>query len=116
MQVGLQSVRRRTGKNQGRITLILAAGLIPALCDLSHGALSKATGGSGYSGQLSSNSIIRQQQLICDPAVPVATTPSPFAQGAPVRGSTSVAFDPHVVHLTAVQLGKGYSGSGLVEV
>jgi hypothetical protein len=97
------------------LAVALAAGLVGMLCGVSRGALAKANGGSGYSGQLSSNAILRKQQLICDPATAAATT-SPFAQGAPVRGSTSVTYDPRVVHLSAVQLGTGYSGSGLVEV
>src|SRR5215218_1592551 len=50
-------------------------------------ALAAATGGSGYSADLSSNATIRQQQLICDPIEPKA-------------GSTSVQYDPKVVRLT----------------
>src|SRR2546423_14087625 len=43
-------------------------------------ALARAAGGSGYSGTLSTNTAIRQQQLICDPAEPAA-------------GSTSVQYE-----------------------
>jgi Ca2+-binding RTX toxin-like protein len=69
-------------------------------------ALSKAAGGSGYSGTLSTNPATRQQQLICDP-------------NEPHQGSTSVSYDPTLVTLTGVQAGPGYGGDGfqvLVEV
>jgi Ca2+-binding RTX toxin-like protein len=69
-------------------------------------ALSKAAGGSGYSGTLSTNAATRQQQLICDP-------------NEPHQGSTSVSYDPTLVTLTGVQAGPGYGGDGfevLVEV
>ena len=48
----------------------------PSICEsLEHRrlfAMAKATGGSGYSGTLSTNAVVRQQQLICDPVEPVA--------------------------------------------
>src|SRR5690349_21521596 len=58
-------------------------------------ALCKAGGGSGYSGTLSTNPTIRQQQLICDPA-------------EPARGSTSVLYDASKVSLIGYQYGPGY--------
>jgi hypothetical protein len=69
-------------------------------------ALSKAAGGSGCSGTLSTNLAIRQQQLICDPT-------------APVLGSTSVSYDAQVVTLVDARPGPGYANEGfqvLVEV
>jgi hypothetical protein len=72
------------------------------------GALAKLNGGSGYSGTLSSNAGIRQQQLICDPPDPTG-------------GSTSTLYDPTVVKLTGFRYGPGYQtsasgGDGVVEV
>jgi Ca2+-binding RTX toxin-like protein len=64
-------------------------------------ALAKATGGSGYSGTLSSNTAIRQQQLICDPIAPVA-------------GSTSVRYDASKVSLTGLIPGPGYNNFGFI--
>src|SRR5215213_2449542 len=58
-------------------------------------ALSKAGGGSGYSGCLSTNPTIRQQQLICDP-------------NEPASGSTSVSYNPSLVTLAALEYGPGY--------
>src|SRR5215211_6667837 len=70
-------------------------------------ALAKATGGSGYSGTLSTNSVIRQQQLICDPA-------------EPVQGSTSLQYEADKVTLRGMQYGPGYGPmdnlTALVEV
>src|SRR4051794_4837307 len=69
-------------------------------------ALSKAGGGSGLSGTLSTNPTIRQQQLICDPDEPQA-------------GSTSVAYDASLVTLKDAIPGPGYQNqffTGLVEV
>src|SRR6478672_6506612 len=64
-------------------------------------ALAKASGGSGYSASLSTNSVIRQQQLICDPAEPIA-------------GSTSVLYDASKVTLTGLIPGPGYDNFGFV--
>src|SRR5438128_3974701 len=58
-------------------------------------ALAKAAGGSGYSGTLSTNSVIRQQQLICDPA-------------EPLEGSTSVQYEADKVTLRGMVYGPGY--------
>jgi hypothetical protein len=58
-------------------------------------ALCRAGGGSGYSGTLSTNPTIRQQQLICDPA-------------EPAQGSTSVLYDASKVSLAGYQYGPGY--------
>src|SRR5688572_25636762 len=58
-------------------------------------ALAKASGGSGYSGCLSTNPTIRQQQLICDP-------------DEPVSGSTSVSYNPTLVTLADLEYGPGY--------
>ena len=107
--------------NPRRLSVAVAFGLVGILSGVSFGALAKAQGGSGYSGQLSSNKAIRKQQLICDPATTggsdaAASKTGPLAQGAPRRGSTSVSYDPSIVHLSGVQLGTGYAGSGLVEV
>ena len=69
-------------------------------------ALSKAGGGSGLSGTLSTNPTIRQQQLICDPDEPQA-------------GSTSVAYEASQVTVRGAQPGPGYdnrSFTGFVEV
>src|SRR5690349_9530467 len=70
-------------------------------------AMAKAAGGSGYSANLSTNPVIRQQQLICDPA-------------EPVQGSTSVQYEADKVTLSAFAYGPGYgplgNQTGLVEV
>jgi len=66
-------------------------------------ALAKRAGGSGLSGQLSSNRAIRKQQLIADPFEPDS-------------GSTSVQYDPKTVTLSAVNGGPGFSASAFVEV
>jgi hypothetical protein len=70
-------------------------------------AMAHAAGGSGYSANLSKNSVIRQQQLICDPA-------------EPVQGSTSVQYDADKVTLSAFAYGPGYgplgNSIGVVEV
>jgi hypothetical protein len=70
-------------------------------------AMAHAAGGSGYSANLSKNSVIRQQQLICDPA-------------EPVQGSTSVQYEADKVTLRAFAYGPGYgplgNQVGLVEV
>lgn len=62
---------------------------------VSHAALSKAAGGSGYSGTLSSTPAVRQQQLICDPV-------------EPIRGSTSVLYESELVTLNGFRYGPGY--------
>jgi hypothetical protein len=86
----------------------------------SQAALSRQGGGAGYSGTLSRNRAIRKQQLICDPAtgggsslVPQVVNPQP---GAPVAGSTSVTYDPSIVHLSGFLDGPSYGGSGVVAV
>lgn len=69
-------------------------------------AAARAQGLSGYSGTLSTNTSIRQQQLICDP-------------DEPVQGSTSVSYDASKVTLLDVQPGPGYGNESfqvLVEV
>ena len=58
-------------------------------------ALSKAGGGSGLSGTLSTNPTIRQQQLICDPDPPDV-------------GSTSVMYNPAMSLLAGITDGPGY--------
>jgi hypothetical protein len=50
---------------------------------------------ASYSGTLSRNSVIRQQQLICDPP-------------EPIRGSTSVEYEPDKVSLSGFAYGPGY--------
>ena len=54
---------------------------------------------ASYSATLSSNAVIRQQQLICDPP-------------EPTRGSTSVAYEPDKVTLTGFLYGPGYAPPG----
>src|SRR3954451_18079547 len=70
-------------------------------------ALAKAAGGSGYSANLSKNSVIRQQQLICDP-------------NEPRQGSTSVQYEADKVTVRGFAYGPGYGPLGnqtaLVEV
>ena len=78
--------------------------LLPAV---TQAALSKAAGGSGYSGTLSGTPAVRQQQLICDPS-------------EPVRGSTSVLYEADKVSLRGFSYGPGYGPlnglTGVVEV
>ena len=50
---------------------------------------------ASYSGTLSRNAVIRQQQLICDPP-------------EPIRGSTSVSYEPDKVSLAGFAYGPGY--------
>src|SRR5437762_496590 len=64
-------------------------------------ALALASGGSGYSANLSTNPVTREYQLTCDPAVPKA-------------GSTSVTYDPKVVHLTGFVAAQGYNNLGFI--
>ncbi|QOV92169.1 PKD domain-containing protein [Humisphaera borealis] len=61
-------------------------------------ALAKTAGGSGYSGTLSTNTAIKKQQLISDPDEPIA-------------GSTSVQYNPALVHLSGAIPGPGYNNS-----
>jgi hypothetical protein len=82
---------------------IVAVGLVGVLCDSSSAALARAAGGSGYSGQLSSNRAIRKQQLACDP-------------DDPISGSTSTLYNPAMVTLSNLFFGPGYTGRGVVEV
>src|SRR5687768_9320761 len=63
-------------------------------------ALARASGGSGYSGQLSNNAALRRQQLTCDP-------------DEPQRGSTSVLYDSKLVTLSGIVPGPGYNNQGL---
>lgn len=87
-----------------RMFLALAvAGWIGFAAETSDAALAKKAGGSGLSGQLSSNKAIRKQQLICDP-------------NEPTGGSTSVAYQPGIVSLSGLIFGPGYTGTGVVEV
>src|SRR5690349_3871352 len=50
---------------------------------------------ASYSGTLSRNATIRQQQLICDPP-------------EPIEGSTSVEYEPDKVSLAGFAYGPGY--------
>jgi hypothetical protein len=84
-------------------SIIVAAGVIGICADSSSAALARRAGGSGYSGQLSSNRAIRKQQLTCDPEDPLS-------------GSTSTLYNPAVVTLSDLFFGPGYTGSGVVEV
>jgi len=63
-------------------------------------ALASAAGGSGFSGTLSTNPTIRQQQLICDPI-------------EPKQGSTSVRYDASMVSLIGLTGGPGYNNKSL---
>ena len=65
-------------------------------------ALAKASGGSGYSGCLSTNPTIRQQQLICDPFEPAA-------------GSTSVSYNADLVTLARLEYGPAYGPRVVVD-
>jgi hypothetical protein len=93
----MRSVRMRT------FAALLAAAMLGVFADSSSAALAKAAGGSGYSGQLSSNKAIRKQQLACDP-------------DDPINGSTSTLYNPAIVTLSGLIGGPGYTGSGVVEV
>src|SRR6185503_139723 len=104
-------VAGRTG-SRGAVLTRPAAGAAPRGCVAEFleerllMALSKAGGGSGLSGTLSTNPTIRQQQLICDPDEPQA-------------GSTSVAYQASQVTVRGAQPGPGYdnrSFTGFVEV
>lgn len=107
----------RTHLKRARIVSIVASGLVCGLTATGFGALAKQAGGSGYSAKLSSNKAVKMQQLICDPATTAAAgATGPRAQGAPVRGSTSVSYDPTIVTVAGIQLGTGYVGNALVEV
>ena len=97
----------------GRAAAVAAIGAVGLFADTTHAALAKASGGSGYSGKLSSNKTVRKQQLICDPAT---NGPSALANGAPKVGSTSVNYDPGIVSLAGLAMSTGYAGSGVVEV
>lgn len=66
-------------------------------------AAARAKGLSGYSGTLSSNPSIRQQQLICDPV-------------EPLQGSSSATYDASMVTLVDYRGGPGYTVNGVVEV
>ena len=87
--------------NPRSLTVMAGAGIgvLGAAADVGLGAVARRTGGSGYSGTLSTNPATRQQQLICDPPEPAA-------------GSTSVFYDPALVSLRELQLGPGYSLTG----
>src|SRR5688500_11874855 len=84
-------------------SIIVAAGVIGVFADSSSAPLPRLAAGSGYSGQLSSNRAIRNQQLTCDP-------------DDPISGSTSTVYNPAVVTLSSLLFGPGYSGSGVIEV
>src|SRR3954447_26964880 len=87
-----------------RLLIVCAvAGWFGISAEVSRAALAKRAGGSGLSGQLSSNKAIRRQQLIADPNEPDA-------------GSTSVQYDPSTVTLSGLIFGPGFGGSGFVEV
>ena len=78
-----------------------AAGLSGALAGAApaFGAVAQATGGSGFSGTLSSNPTVRRQQLICDPTDPTS-------------GSTSVSYNPAVATLAGQQSANFLFGPG----
>ncbi|HEY7090633.1 MAG TPA: PKD domain-containing protein [Tepidisphaeraceae bacterium] len=78
----------------------------PCLAEALEGRVMLALAGSGYSANLSTNPTVRKQQLLCDPSDPIA-------------GSTSVRYDPTLVHLAGYEPGPGYDNNGflgLVEV
>ena len=85
------------------LAVAAAAVLFAAGAGTSHAALSRATGGAGFSGTLSTNPTIRQQQLLADP-------------DDPIFGSSSVLYDASIVSLVGFSFGPGYMGSGAVEV
>jgi hypothetical protein len=105
-------------KKRGAALVAVGVSLLAVSSQVSSAALAKLAGGSGYSGALSSNRNIRNQQLACDPATPSASpaASAPASSGAPVSGSTSVTYDPEVVTLSGLQFGPGYVGSGFVEL
>jgi hypothetical protein len=73
-------------------------------------ALAAASGGSGLSANLSSNLVIRHQQLICDPAIGTTTiTAALDPTTAPVSGAYSVSYNPALVTLFDVQPATGYT-------
>ena len=87
-----------------RLFIVCAvAGWFGLSAEVSEAALAKRAGGSGLSGQLSSNKAIRKQQLISDPF-------------EPDMGSTSVQYDPSTVHLSDLSGGPGFFASAFVEV
>lgn len=94
-----------------------AAMLLSLVAQDGSAAIAKKLGKSGLSGTLSSNKAVRKQQLIADPASEDVTTLGVAgASGAPVRGSTSVRYDPSLVTLSDFVLGPGYYGDAFVEV
>jgi len=87
-----------------RLFIVCAvAGWFGLSAEVSQAALAKRVGGSGLSGQLSSNKAIRKQQLIADPFEPDS-------------GSTSVEYDLGTVHLSDITGGPGFGVTGMVEV
>lgn len=96
-----------------RIAAIAAfAGVLGGSAQIASAAAARSKGLSGYSGVLSSNSSIRQQQLACDPDFPIS-------------GSTSVIYNPAIVTLGSPDIGgagnplipgPGYNVSAFVEV
>ena len=93
---------------------MVVAGVVGLASDVGSAALARLTGG-GYSGVLSSNKKIRNQQLTCDPATQ-GVTEGEGESGIPISGSTSVLYDPSLVTLSGLTFGPGYVGSGLVEL
>jgi hypothetical protein len=88
------------------LILAIAVATTFGISSAAHAALAKSSGGSGYSGTLSKNKSIRQQQVIADPA----------ASGAPTDGSTSITYDPSIVSLVDAIAGPSYFISGVVGV
>jgi MYXO-CTERM domain-containing protein len=85
------------------LAVLVCGAFVGAVPSLSQAALArKKVGGTAplasYSATLSSNSVIRQQQLICDPP-------------EPLRGSTSVEYEPDKVTLSGFDFGPGYGPS-----
>ena len=80
---------------------LLAMALLPCAVQA---AAQKALGGSGYSGTLSSNPSIRQQQLLCDPP------------GTLLGGSMTTQYDTNVVTFAGSQNENGYTNSLFVAV
>lgn len=78
------------------LLLAVAGSGLGIFADASFAGIAKAAGGSGFSGNLSSNKTLRKQQLIADPSY-AATT-----------GSTSISYNPNLVTLTDVAAGPGY--------
>jgi hypothetical protein len=85
------------------LVICAVAGWIGFAADAADAALAKRLGGSGLSGQLSSNKAIRKQQLIADP-------------DEPTGGSESLNYDASIVTLSNLSFGPGYTGQGFVEV